>query len=87
MKTDVFCKRLNGYAKRNKKFTTEIPFFSLLKRKTVPLWSKYEGFPSVGEGSGTVKKSCLERPSKENISKMHDFGNFWGDSRTFWSDF
>ena len=55
MKTDVFCKRLNGYAKRNKKFTTEIPFFSLLKRKTVPLWSKYEGFPSVGEGSGTKK--------------------------------
>ena len=26
-----------------------------------------------------VKKNCLARPSKENLSQVHDFGNFWCD--------
>ena len=37
-----------------------------------------------------MKKICLARPSKENMSQVHDLANFWcdlGDSGTFWSDF
>jgi len=47
------------------------------------------GFPRFAEGRGTVKKNCLARPSKENMSQMHDFGTsgvIWGDLGTFWSD-
>ena len=30
-------------------------------------------------GEGTVKKNCMARSKKENMSQMHDFGNFWCD--------
>ena len=30
-------------------------------------------------GEGTVKKNCLASPSKEDMSQIHDFGNFWFD--------
>ena len=34
-------------------------------------------WPMLGEG--TVKKNCMARPKKENMSQMHDFCNFWCD--------
>ena len=80
MKTDVFCKHLNGYVKRNKKFKKKSSFFHFCNEKWSPYGRSMGGFPRFGEGSGTVKTNCLERASKENISQMHDFGNFWGDS-------
>ena len=33
-----------------------------------------------------MKKNCVARLSKENMSQVHDFGNFWCDLGTFWSD-
>ena len=48
------------------------------------------GFLGLRGRRWTVKKNSLARPSKENLSQMHDFGNFkcdWGDLWTFWSDF
>ena len=31
-------------------------------------------------------KKCLERPCKDNVYQMHDFGSFWCDLGAFWSD-
>ena len=58
--------------------TTDM-FFSLLKQKTATV-GPFE------EGRGAMKKNCVARLSKENMSQVHDFGNFWCDLGTFWSD-
>ena len=52
--------------------TTDMFFFSLLKQKTATL-GPFE------EGRGAMKKNCVARLSKENMSQVHDFGNFWCD--------
>ena len=54
-------------------------FFSLLKRKAATERPFEVWGGSLGLGRGAVKTSCLTRPSKENVSQMHDFGNFWCD--------
>ena len=52
---------------------------------------KYGGFPAVKGGEGVSEKKIVWRgSSKENMSQVHDFWNFWcdlSDLGTFWSDF
>ena len=48
------------------------------------------GFLPFGEVRGTVKKTCLARPSKKICPQCMLLGTscvIWGDLGPFWSDF